>query len=463
MANKQASPGSARMPGPSYRELITRDNTPPPGALLTEQYTFAGDNDIAFANYTSQDYAELEFARMWPKVWQWACHETHLPETGDYCVYDIGNASVLLVRNSAGAVNAFVNACMHRATQLKASGSCGFVNAITCPFHGWTYDLDGNLAELPHDWDFPHVDQAGSGLRRIRCEIWNGFVFVNFDPQAVPLEDYLEVLPDHFEQLPQHPREITLHIEKHLPANWKASQEAFLELYHVRETHAGGHPETDLAAQYDVFGKHVSRFMHTIGAPCPMANPVPSEQVLMKRLWREEKNWIPGAEEDDVPTVPENETARDVYSALLKRRFSETYGHDFSNVSTAAAIDSIQYFVFPNFFLFPGLSLNIAYRFRPKLNNPDQCLFDLFYFQPTPAGRSPNQAPEPIRLGLDDSFTQVPEVGHMARIFDEDTGNLRAQTNGFKISAKTGATLGNYQEIRIRHLHQTNTRYLSNE
>lgn len=457
------TPGSARMPGPSYQTLIAKDSHSAPAPLLEESYQFTDDTDIPFANYTSAAHAGLEFQHMWSRVWQWACHETHIPEPGDYYVYDIGTASVLIVRTEGGEINAYVNACMHRGTQLKPAGSCGFARTITCPFHGWTYNLDGELVSLPHKWDFPHVNQSSSGLNRLSCETWQGFVFVNFDSEADPLGEYLEVLPDHFASLPNHPREITLHVEKQLPANWKAAEEAFLELYHVPETHAGGHPETDLAAQYDVFGKHVSRFMHTIGAPSPLADPAPPEHVLMKRLWREEKNWIPGAEDDPVPAVPDGTTAREVYAEILKQRFEEKYGRDFSKTSTAVAIDSIQYFVFPNFFHFTGLSLNIAYRFRPNANNPNQCTFDLFYFQPTQADRNPAQAPAPVKLDLEASFTEVADVGHMARIFDEDTGNLRAQTNGFLATKNAGAKLANYQEIRIRHLHQTNAEYLKHE
>jgi phenylpropionate dioxygenase-like ring-hydroxylating dioxygenase large terminal subunit len=126
------------------------------------------------------------------------------------------------------------------------------------------------LLDVPCAWDFPHVDPEAFSLPEIRTALWGGFVFVNFDDDAPSLDDYLGVLPEHFAQWDLADRYVELHIRKVLPANWKTALGAFLEAYHVLETHSQSIMVTgDASAQYDVFGEHVSRFMHTVGSPSP--------------------------------------------------------------------------------------------------------------------------------------------------------------------------------------------------
>src|SRR5690606_36127372 len=98
---------------------------------------------------------------------------------------------------------------------------------------------DGDLKSIPCAWDFDHVKLEKMALPQARTATWGGFVFINMDPDAPLLEDYMGVLPDHFSggwDLAN--RHIVLHVEKELNTNWKAAQEAFLEAYHVLETHA---------------------------------------------------------------------------------------------------------------------------------------------------------------------------------------------------------------------------------
>jgi len=456
MASNRSSlqPGEARAAGPSLRDLLLRDASPVPEPLLAESYRFLGDEDIPYSNYTSTDYARREFELLWPRVWQWACREEHIPEPGDHYVYDIGDLSAIVVRTQSGAIKAYFNACMHRGTQLKTSAGCGYSENFRCPFHGWIYSLDGDLVELPEDWDFPHVSSESHRLRELRVGTWAGFVFVNFDPDAVPLEDYLGVLPEHFAQWGIEDRYVETHVCKRLPVNWKAAAEAFLEAYHVRETHAGGVPGTEVTTQYDIFGDHVSRFIHTVGSPNPRVQPPQTEQQLLERLW------VRGREDESVPVLPDGVTARDFYAERVRQQMGQAYGQDFSHYSTSMTLDSIEYFLFPNAFFFPGLSLPMVYRFRPDRENPDFSTFDLLMLRPKHPDREAPLPPEPIVLDVEDSYTLAEGLGRLGAVYDQDTGNMAAQTRGFKTCAKGGQTLGNYQEARIRHLHQTVDRYL---
>lgn len=230
-------PGAARCPGPSTADIIRADGDEVPDRLLAESAAFLGDAPIGYARYTDPAFFAAEMAGMWGRTWQWACREEQIPEVGDYVVYEIGRWSVIVVRSGPDEISAFHNSCAHRATQLRAPGA-GSATAFRCPYHGWTYDLAGKLQSLPCRWDFPHVGD-GHDLHPVRCERWGGFVFVNLDPDAGPLADHLAPLPEHLRDGWDLSRRcVTLHIEKELPGNWKAAIEAFLEAYHVVETHA---------------------------------------------------------------------------------------------------------------------------------------------------------------------------------------------------------------------------------
>ncbi|MEM9042617.1 MAG: aromatic ring-hydroxylating dioxygenase subunit alpha [Actinomycetota bacterium] len=462
-------PGEARCPGPSTRDILLGDSIPPPAPILEESYTFRGDDDISYDEFTSAEYAEAEFDRMWGRVWQWACREEHIPEPGDYYVYDIGDRSAIVVRGPDGTIRAFHNACLHRGTQLKPPATMGYSPKLRCPFHGWTWSTEGDLVDLPCDWDFPHVDAEEFQLPQLRVGIWGGFVFVNFDDceeheLAPPLLEYLGDLPRHFDEAgwDLDDRYIEVHIRKKLPANWKASAAAFLEAYHILETHSQSIMTAgDANAQYDVFGENVSRFVHTIATTSPHVPEAkrPSEEKLLGMLMAR-KN--PG---DEVPEIPEDERARDVYARHMQKVLGEAYDRDFTGTSIAETIDSIEYFCFPNMFVFPGLQIPMIYRFRPdgdpRQGGVDRAIYEVLFLRPKPeSGKVPEPA-VPFDLDVDDSYTTVPGIpGSLGVVLDQDTSNLAAQTRGFRSSKKRGQTLGNYQEVRARHLHQTVRAYV---
>ena len=449
-------PGEARAPGPTYQEAILRDSSPPPPAFLEHSYEFAGDEDIPYSHYTSKEHLKQEFEKLWPHVWQMACREEHVPEPGDYHVYDIGTLSAIVTRTESGEIKAFYNACMHRGTALKDPESSGFCENFKCPFHGWTYGLDGTLLDVPEDWDFPHVSAETHSLREVRVGLWAGFVFVNFDDDAEPLESYLGVLPEHFKDFHIEDRYIETHVSKRLPVNWKAAEEAFMEAYHVKETHAGGMDYSEPITTYDVFPENVNRFIHTVGSP-NARRPTPlTEQELLAQMWGRR-----GPDESsEVPELPEGMTARDFYANVVKQQLGEIYDQDFSNYSTAQTLDSIEYFLFPNMFIFPGLSLPMVYRFRPDPNDPDYSRFDLYFLRPKHPEKEPPPPPEPLYLEIEDSYTQAEGLGRLGPVYDQDTDNMAAQTRGFKTCRRGAQTLGNYQEVRVRHVHKRVRDYL---
>jgi phenylpropionate dioxygenase-like ring-hydroxylating dioxygenase large terminal subunit len=449
-------PGEARCPGPSTRDLILRDGWKVPDELVAESYEFLGDQDIPYDRYTSQAFFDAEIEKLWPKVWQWACREEHIPEPGDYVTYDVGPYSILVVRVSEDEVKAYHNSCLHRGTQLRPSDSTGSVPHFRCPFHGWTWNLDGSLKEIPCRWDFPHVTDEEFALPEVKVARWGGFVFINMDENAGPLEDYLEVLPAHFAHWPLEKRYTALHVQKVLPANWKAAQEAFAEAYHVLETHSQAlYTASDANAQYDVFGERTSRFIHTVGIPSPHLAEDVSEGEILKRM---------RGGGDDM-AVPEGATARSVVADHLRDAMGEAFDVDLSGLSPSELMDSIQYHLFPNTYLHSGVALPLIYRFRPNGMDVNSAIFDILVLRPVPEHGEAPEAAETVYLQPGESYTTVPDLDPgLATVYDQDTGNLEMQQRAFHAAAagagKRGETLGNYQEIRIRRIHKTLDKYL---
>ena len=454
-------PGEARCPGHSTKDVIAADQDGAPAHILEESYQFLGDSDIAFDRYTSREFFDLEMKHFWTKTWQWACREDEIPEAGDYCVYDIGDYSAIVVRTDSGAIKAYANACLHRGTQLKEPGSSGYSPQLRCPFHGFTWSLEGDLTDLPCDWDFPHVDKDNFNLPELKVDTWGGFVFVNYDENAEPLADFLGVIPEHFANWNLADKFTAMHVRKKLPANWKACLEAFLESYHVLETHPQGVVTVgDANTQYDIYGDNVSRFVHLVGFPSPHLQEQHTEQQIIDALMAE--GVVEGVQEKESSLkVPEGGRAREVFADYLKKTLGEAYQRDFSHLTVTETIDAVEYSLIPNTCLFPTLLFPMIYRFRPNGDDPDTTIFDLLYLQPVPESGERPEPPEPIDLDFSQSFHDVPGFDPgLATIYDQDTGNLIAQQRGFKASLKRGETLGNYQEVRVRQLHQTIDKYI---
>lgn len=448
----------ARHPGESYQEIIARDNVKAPPVLTGENYQFLGNEDISTERYVSQAYADREMEHMWKRTWQWACRVEQIPEPGDYYVYNIGQVSLLVVRGEDMEVRAFYNFCTHRGTKLRTGEGMGHAEQFTCPFHGWTFGLTGSLDDLPCKWDFAHVDQSKAGLHAVRTAIWGGFVFINLDPKAPSLEEYLAPLPEHFRNWDMGKRYMTVHVTKDLPCNWKAAAEAFMEQYHLKQSH----PQlvnviADTNTQYDCYGRHVSRFVAAMATPSPdLANP-PSPEAIIQGMIISDST----VERQKVELKP-GETARSVIADFLRADLADKYKQDLSGISDAELLDPIQYYVFPNMFVWPGVAIPIVYRFRPKGNDVDHSVFELIYLKPYPSdGSEVPFPPEPIHLGENDSFTTIPQIDrNSAETFDQDTDNLRAQRDGEKFMTK-GLTLSNYQEVRLRHLNNTLDHYMN--
>lgn len=449
-----------RASGPTVADVLQADEIAPPPPLMEQAAPDMGSGEIACSRYTSQAFFEQEMQLLWPRTWQWACREEHIAEPGDLYVYEVGRWSVIVVRGDDQVVRAFMNSCTHRGTKLLGHAGTGYSPGFTCPFHGWTWHLDGQINTIPARWDFPHANPDTHNLKEVSCASWGGFVFINMDPCADPLESCMDVMPEHFAHFPLDDREVAVHVEKILPANWKAAQEAFLEAYHNFETHDSPNGAN---AQYDVFGKFVSRFIHNIGSySAESLDDYPGTKWREPVLTQAEQLASLGLASLGDATITEGQTARTVAAAALRKQKGEELGVDFSTTSDSIMMDSIEYHLFPNMFFFPGVSIPMVYRFRPNGEDVDSSIFDLMILQPIADGATPQEPPEPDQLNVEQSYTEVDALRWLGPIYDQDTGNLQMQQEGLKTNGKDGITLGNYQEMRIRRIHQTLDEYLGN-
>jgi phenylpropionate dioxygenase-like ring-hydroxylating dioxygenase large terminal subunit len=461
MSNRhpQAFEGS-QSPAPSIRAIQEANNEASRYPLNVEAYEHLGYENIPYDRYTSREIFDREMDRVWTKTWQWECREENIRQVGDFVVYDIGRSSILVVRSSPAEIKAFYNSCMHRVTKFNHSFSYGFREEIACPYHGWTWNLDGTIREIPNRWDFSHVNDDDAALSEVRVARWAGFVFINMDPEAVPLEEYLGVAVDHFKNWNMADRYTTIHIQKELPCNWKSAMEAFMENYHTRVVH----PQlmitsSGASTQYDLFGKHLSRFLAMTAVPDPDFERELTEEEKLDTMLMGDRSLAEGG-----PEIRDGRTARATMADYLRDHFDKELDVEVGDLTDSEILDTIEYTLFPNMFLFPGLSLPMIYRFRPIGMDPDRCLFDLLYLRPVPrSGEFPASA-EPVRIGVDESYADVPGMDPgMGHVYDQDTNNLDLQQQGFHTACKTGGTMGNYQEIRIRHFHQTLDEYLSGD
>jgi nitrite reductase/ring-hydroxylating ferredoxin subunit len=452
-------PGEARCPAESTQEIISRDKVAAPAWVRSESYTFLGDEDISTGRYTDPAFAKAEFERLWTRTWQFACREEHIPEIGDYYVYDVGPYSFIITRAGEKDVRAYYNACLHRGTKLRASGTQGRAGEFKCSFHGWSWNIDGSNKQVVCPWDFPHVDPAKLKLPEARVELLAGFVWINMDPDAPTLADYLgkEAL-DHINAWKLEDRYIALHVTKPIPANWKLTIEAFQEAYHVIETH----PQVavsngDANSQYDVYGDHVDRFISTLGVLSPHLEGKYTQQDILDRFTVGDSSVLGG----NKPAVGAG-TARQAMADMFRGMFEKAANTDLSRVSDSEILDCFSYTIFPNCFLFPGISLPMVYRFRPHPRNHRESLYEVMFLRPVGAdGVRPDPA-EPIELTLEQSFKEAEGMDPgFGAILDQDTDNLFLQQEGIEASAKPGLTLGNYQEIRVRHFEKAVDKYMA--
>jgi phenylpropionate dioxygenase-like ring-hydroxylating dioxygenase large terminal subunit len=191
-------------------------------------------------SYVSAERYAAELAMVLRRYPTPFCPSAALSGAGSYVARSAAGTPLLAVRGNDGRARVFRNACRHRGTQLAAGAGCE--KAFMCRYHGWTYDLDGRLRHVPHEYGFPGLDKSSRGLVPVEAVEQHGIVFVTQEQPAIAgaaIEQLPELIPPSLELVR------TTEIE--IPANWKILVEGFLEGYHIRSTHE----ETFYPVQFD--------------------------------------------------------------------------------------------------------------------------------------------------------------------------------------------------------------------
>ncbi|MDQ2805104.1 MAG: Rieske 2Fe-2S domain-containing protein [Pseudomonadota bacterium] len=196
--------------------------------------------------YTSDDVLARELENVFRHQWICVGRASAVAQPGDYLTYTIANQPVLVLRDKAGTLRAFSNVCLHRmSTLLEGSGR---VQAITCPYHAWTYGLDGRLRGAPHMDGNPGFHKADYQLPAIRAEIWQGWIYCTLDPSLPPVAEQLAALAAMVAPYGMGAYVETFREEHVWDTNWKILAENFMESYHLPMLHkatVGPHSRID--------------------------------------------------------------------------------------------------------------------------------------------------------------------------------------------------------------------------
>ena len=209
--------------------------------------------------YTSQEWFEREQKLIFSNTWRFAGFMEDIAEPGDSIAVQAGLNNIFIVKGRDHRLRAFHNICRHRGTQLiRAVGKAQ--KALTCPYHDWTYDLEGNLISVPEEHnEFPELDKSCLSLKPASVDIWRSMIFIHPDPDAGSIMDWFGDVESHLgphnvEELMEYPEAATSY---EIKANWKIVVENYIDVYHLSHLHSGTLNMYDHAkAEYGFVGPH---------------------------------------------------------------------------------------------------------------------------------------------------------------------------------------------------------------
>ena len=443
-----------RAPGKSFNDMVREyqdKHVPVDDYILIDKSEWLGDHDIPVDRYITREAFDLEKERIWKKVWQMACREEEIPNVGDSIVYDITDISILVVRASETEIKAYYNVCLHQGRQLRDGPATG--KDIRCPFHAFTWNLDGSFKGCPSRWDFPQIEDKSFNLAEVKVATWGGFVFINMDPDSESLESFMGDMGMHWEKFPLEDRYIAGHVAKIYRANWKLAQEAFMEAFHNISTHSqfgvyfGGRAAE--SGQYDPMGNYSRALGHGEATLDFDWKPTTEEQHAAQPFIGFYDGQV--RVRDGFP-----EPGEEFFDFEVKERraaLREVIGDKVDELNDIEVFGGGYFTLFPNFHPWWAYD-EITYRVRPYGNDPEMSVFEIYLLRPF-KGERPK--PAPIRwVGPDESHIEAADVlGPASRIFDQDEYNIPMVQKGMHnlLALGRGMKLATYQQTKIRHFH----------
>ena len=319
--------------------------------------------------YTSDSALQAEWQGIWTRCWLFSGLVSDLADSGDYFVYQIGRESVVILKDERGDIRAFYNVCQHRGNRIFTSES-GSIQQVACPYHGWQYGLDGVLREIPDEQRFcPEVDRSQRSLKPVKLAVWAGLIWINMDPDAAPLEDYLgsiigNLKPYHFEKMV-----LAKHQTVKLDANWKTVRDNFLEQYHVDFIHPQHASFVDCCNSENILWPYGHSATMVEGFTTNSRYPVPENTPEHLVMLLTSLGMDPADFNGRVPDIRRAVQVR-------KRELGAELGFDYAEFSDSQISDVWQYDIFPNTFMTITAEEVWIYGPRPHATNPDCCYFD---------------------------------------------------------------------------------------
>ncbi len=368
--------------------------------------------------YFDPGFFQMEADLLWSRVWQMACRLEEIPEPGDFAEYEILDQSIIVVRTEDLGVRALQNACRHRGVKVaEGRGSCttGFI----CPFHGWCYGPDGVNTFVTRSKTFSahNLEPADLNLTPVRCEAWGGCAWINLDDHAPPLRECIEPFATVHDAWKVESLRVEWWQAARLPVNWKLAEEAFLEQYHVIETHpelvitgrdpsrSGGavDPRTVIDAEL--------HYLHVMSDG--MGGMVHANDVQVAE----------GIRDMELPADP-----KEALSTWLRTlndevvRWHRANGSDMPDLNELEAhgLNQPMGYCFPHYFMLPMYSSATSYRFRPL--GPEETLMEIWSLTRFPEGEDrPRPVPPEVWECDDERWPPIPT---------QDFSNLPRQQKG---------------------------------
>jgi phenylpropionate dioxygenase-like ring-hydroxylating dioxygenase large terminal subunit len=348
--------------------------------------------------YFDPDFYQMEAELLWPRVWQMACRLEEIPRPHDFVEYEILDQSIVVVRTDDLGVRAFQNTCRHRGVRVvEGRGRCesGFV----CPFHGWCYGPDGTNTHVTKAKTFAeHNLQPGDlNLTPVQCEAWGGCAWINLDDDAPPLRRCIEPFATVMDAWKTESLRTEWWYACRIPANWKLAQQAFMEQYHVVETHPqlvipGRYPPRN-AADVDPRALVDGEIQYLRTMSEGMAGMVHANDVRIAESLRDIE--LPS---DPMPAL--STWHRTFNDAVV--RWHRDRGSDMPDLDDleARGLNEPMGYCFPHHFILPMYSSASSYRFRPL--GPEETLMEIWSLTRFPEGGEPGTPTPPEPWECDD-------------------------------------------------------------
>lgn len=431
-----------------------------------QPYVDYGTKPVDTRRYWDQETHEREWDKLWTKVWLLAGIASDAPNPGDYFKFDIGRASIVVVRGEDGELRAFHNVCQHRANPMVDSDFGSLGGCFHCSFHGWEYGLDGKLTKIRDEEIFrPELVAHRPGLTPVQLGIWENLVFITMNENPPPLLEFLHPLPEHLAAFRMHQFRPYRDDALAWDANWKTAEDAFLEFYHGDDVHPEAIPMTEsLKIQYDVLPNGHSRMIIPVGLPRGFkeGDTVAPEVQQSLAIWE--------GSPDEYPDL--DLTGGDFKTALVrtKRKWAAKNGIDFTHLTDSQVVDDYNYSIFPNVTLNIFSDVFLIQRWLPHATDPEKSyysaitlanpvadpdykIWDINSFGPEAKGpmnfdgtvRPPRNRP-----------TDMAEFGY---VLHQDIMLVPQLQKGIRSPGFKGLLLGE-AEVRIRHYLAEVDRYL---